>query len=99
MHDADFDRDEDQRPREEPQPPVAIPHDALSAEALAGVIDAFVLREGTDYGLVECPHETKVRQIRRQLERGEITIVYDPNAGSVTLVTTREWAALGRSTL
>ncbi|MES1191364.1 MAG: YheU family protein [Steroidobacter sp.] len=35
---------------ETPQEPVAIPHTELSADALRGVIDSFVLREGTDYG-------------------------------------------------
>ena len=35
--------------RERP-PPVAVPHTELSPEALQGVIEAFVLREGTDYG-------------------------------------------------
>lgn len=97
MNDDDLDPELDQRPPAEPQPPVAIPHEALSASALAGVIDAFVLREGTDYGATEYAHETKVRQLRQQLERGEITIVYDPDSASVTLVTAREWAALQRA--
>jgi len=30
--------------------PVAVPHTGLSAAALRGVIESFVLREGTDYG-------------------------------------------------
>ena len=30
--------------------PVIVPPDSLSAEALQGVIEKFVLREGTDYG-------------------------------------------------
>jgi uncharacterized protein YheU (UPF0270 family) len=76
-----------------PQPPVAIPLDALSEAAVAGVIDAFVLREGTDYGAHEVAHETKVAQLRRQLERGDVVIAYDPSSASVTLVTRREWEA------
>lgn len=91
----DLDDDVGPRPGEkEPEPPVEIPHDRLSAAALAGVIDAFVLREGTDYGEVECPHATKVKQVKRQLESGEVKIVYDPNTESVTLVPAREWRAM-----
>jgi len=74
-----------------PQPPVAIPPEALSANALAGILDAFVLREGTDYGQIERSHESKVQQLRHQLDSGQLTIVYDPNTASVTLVPEREW--------
>lgn len=85
---ADFDR----QPKGEPQPPVVIPPEALSATALAGIIDAFVLREGTDYGETEHSHETKIKQVRRQLESGQAKIVYDPNTESVTLLLARDWA-------
>lgn len=88
--------DAERKPDAEPQPPVEIPPGALSAAALAGVIDAFVLREGTDYGETEHSHEAKVKQVRRQLDSGQAKIVYDPNTESVTLLTVREWAALGR---
>jgi uncharacterized protein YheU (UPF0270 family) len=36
----------------------------LSPEALHGVIEAFITREGTDYGLHEVPLVTKVGQVR-----------------------------------
>jgi hypothetical protein len=39
----------------------------LSPEALRGVIEAFVTREGTDYGAQEVPLDTKVCQVRQQL--------------------------------
>jgi uncharacterized protein len=71
--------------------PVEIPVASLSPEALDGVIQAFVLREGTDYGERETPHTTKLAQVRRQLERGDIVIVFDPRVGSVTLVPRAEW--------
>jgi hypothetical protein len=65
---------------------VVVPHTSLSAEALLGVIENFVLREGTDYGSRIVSHEEKVAQVRRQLERGEARIVFDPNDSSVTIV-------------
>jgi uncharacterized protein YheU (UPF0270 family) len=72
-------------PRERP-PPVEVPCGDLSPEALRGVIDAFVLREGTDYGELDVAHETKVAQVLRQLERGEAKILFDPVTESVDIV-------------
>jgi uncharacterized protein YheU (UPF0270 family) len=69
-----------------PLPPIVVPHSELSSDALTGVIEAFVLREGTDYGERDVPFETKVLQVRRQLERREAEIVFDPNTESVHIV-------------
>ena len=68
-----------------PADPIAIPYQELSAEALQGVVKAFVLREGTDYGEREVTLETKVAQVMRQLERGEAQIWFDPDTSSVDL--------------
>lgn len=69
-----------------PLPPIVVPHTELSADVLTGVIESFVLREGTDYGERDVPLETKVLQVRRQLERREAEIVFDPNTESVGIV-------------
>jgi uncharacterized protein YheU (UPF0270 family) len=66
--------------------PVPIPHRELSPEALAGVIESFVLREGTDYGAREYSLEEKVAHVLRQLERGEAQIVFDAQTESVDIV-------------
>jgi uncharacterized protein len=65
--------------------PVFIPHGELSAEALHGVIESFVLREGTDYGEREHSLQQKVAQVRAQLERGQARIVFDPESNTVTI--------------
>lgn len=65
--------------------PVEVPHDMLSADALRGVAEAFVLREGTDYGAREFTHEEKVDQVLSALQRGEALILFDPASNSVTL--------------
>jgi uncharacterized protein YheU (UPF0270 family) len=78
MNDWDDDRE---RPR-----PVQVPHMELSAEALRGVVESFVLREGTDYGERDVPHETKIAQVLRLLERGEAQIMFDPLDSSITIV-------------
>lgn len=72
-------------PRERP-PPVPIPHTAVSAEALRGIIESFVLREGTDYGARELSLEEKRARLRRQLERGEVVIAWDERLGTGSLV-------------
>ncbi len=46
--------------------PVEIPYAALSSEALRGVIEAFVLREGTDYGEREFTLAQKGAQVLAQ---------------------------------
>ena len=66
--------------------PVEVPLDALSADALRGVVEAFVLREGTDYGAHEFTHEQKVDQLLAALARGEARIVFDPATESVALL-------------
>jgi uncharacterized protein YheU (UPF0270 family) len=67
-------------------PPIIVPYTELSIDALNGVIQSFVLREGTDYGERDVPFETKVMQVRRQLERREAEIVYDQNTESIDIV-------------
>ena len=80
-----YDRDEE---FEQPVP-VVVPHDELSPEALRGVVEAFVLREGTDYGVQEASFEQKVAQVLRQLEQHEAKIVFDPADSSVTILVAR----------
>lgn len=63
-----------------------IPQSAISSEALLGVIKEFVTREGTEYGTVEVTLETKIKQVQRQLDRGDIVIVFDEATESVDLV-------------
>lgn len=66
--------------------PVEVPWTALSADALRGVIESFVLREGTDYGAREHTLEEKVQQVQAGLERGEVKIMFDPQSSSVTML-------------
>ena len=65
-----------------------IPWESLSAEALQGVIDEFIQREGTDYGWSETSLDKKRLDIQRQLSRRKARILYDSDSESLTLVTT-----------
>ena len=65
-------------PRElDPERFVVVEPSALSRKALDGLIEEFVTREGTDYGHREPSFESKLDDVRRQLERGEAIIVFD----------------------
>jgi uncharacterized protein YheU (UPF0270 family) len=65
---------------------IEIPWESLSASALEGVIDDFILREGTDYGWHETSLEKKRQDIQRQLAAHKAKILYDAATESITLV-------------
>jgi len=73
-------------PQEESEEGVEIPYERLAPETLLAVIEAFLLRYGTDYGAEEAKMETKVAQVKRQLERGEAVIVYDLTTESCSII-------------
>jgi len=65
---------------------VKIPYDQLSPEALHGVIEEFVTRDGTDYGEVETPLDTKISQVLGQLKSGKAVIVFDQKSETCTIL-------------
>ena len=71
---------------DKPEDPIAIPYTELSADALRGVVESFVLREGTDYGAQEFSLEQKVAHVIAQIERGEAQVLFDPDSESVHIV-------------
>jgi hypothetical protein len=71
---------------DEPSGPVEVPAGLISPDALRGVVEAFVLREGTDYGAREFTHAEKVQQVLNALDSGEVRILFDPQTETVTLL-------------
>ncbi|WP_035240897.1 YheU family protein [Desulfobacter vibrioformis] len=65
---------------------VKIPYDQLSPEALHGVVEEFVTRDGTDYGEVEMPLGTKIAQVLGLLRSGKAVIVFDQGTESCTVL-------------
>jgi hypothetical protein len=65
---------------------VKIPYHQLSSEALHGVIEEFVTRDGTDYGEVEVPLSTKIAQVMAQIKSGKAVIVFDQETESCTVL-------------
>lgn len=63
-----------------------IPYEQLSSQALYGVIEEFVTRDGTDYGIKEVSLEAKVSQVMHQLESKKVVIVFDPTSETCTIL-------------
>ena len=81
--DLEVDRDD------EDAAPIRLAPDDLAPDTLRAVIESFVLREGTDYGLEETSLGAKVAQVLAQVRRGDAHVVFDPATDSVTIVVTR----------
>ena len=73
--------------------PLVIPHIELSDDALRGVIESFVLREGTEYGEHDYSLEQKVAHVMRQLEHGEAHVVFYADTETVDIVVARSLPA------
>ena len=65
---------------------VQVPYTELGVELLRAVVEAFVLREGTDYGEKELSLDEKVARMIAHLKKGEASIVFDPVSNSVTIL-------------
>lgn len=63
-----------------------IPLSELSDEVLDGIIEAFILREGTDYGAEEVSFSEKKEQLLAQLKSGQIHVVYSELHETVNLM-------------
>lgn len=64
-----------------------IPYYELSEDTLRNLVQEFVLREATDYGVDEVPLESKINQVISQLKSGKVTIVYDEYLKSCSIIT------------
>ncbi len=71
-----------------------IPYQQLAPTTLEALIEAFVLREGTDYGDTELSLADKVALVLRQLQQGEVVICYSEQEETVDLLTARDYRKL-----
>lgn len=71
---------------EDPKP-VVVPYTDLPPDLLHAVVEAYVLREGTDYGEKEYSLADKVAHVIAQLKRGDAQIVFDPESETVSIIT------------
>ncbi len=71
-----------------------IPPERLAPETLEQLIEAFIVREGTDYGQHELGLAEKVARLRRQIHQGSVVITYDPETESCNLMTAQAFRQL-----
>jgi uncharacterized protein YheU (UPF0270 family) len=69
---------------------VIVPHGQLSRDALKGLLEEFVSRDGTDSGYIALSLNQRVDQVRRQLDRGEVVVVFDEATQSANIVAFKE---------
>ncbi len=65
---------------------LVIPTDRLSKDAVDGLIEEFILREGTDYGHEDTTLEQKKNQIYTQIASGHVVIVYSSITQNTSLM-------------
>ncbi|MCF2947249.1 YheU family protein [Paraglaciecola aquimarina] len=70
-----------------------IPVSEVEQETLLNIIEGFVLREGTEYGSVDCDLADKVQQVLQQLKHGEALLVYSELHESVNIVPKDQFSA------
>jgi uncharacterized protein len=62
-----------------------IPYQELEKDTLTAIIEEYISREGTDYGVQEYSLEQKVQQVMNQLTKGEVVVTFDPESESCDL--------------
>lgn len=67
---------------------VTIDYRDLSADALRGLVEELITRQGTDYGAEEARFETKVEDVYRRLAADEARIVFDTVDEHASIVST-----------
>jgi hypothetical protein len=66
-----------------------IPHEKLSPEALRGLIEEVVTRDGNDNGYTRATLEQNVAAVLGQLQRKEVVVVYDEASQTANIVPSR----------
>ena len=68
-----------------------IPPTSLSSDTLDGILEEFITREGTDYGLSELSLQQKVERLRPQLMKNEVLIVFDETTEQIQLIPAQDY--------
>ena len=65
---------------------IAVPWQSLSDDALRGIIEEFVTREGTEYGASEVSLDEKCASVREQLKAGDVIITFNDEDQSCSIL-------------
>lgn len=63
-----------------------IPLEQINEETLTAIIEDFILREGTEYGVIDASKADKIAQVKLQLQQGSAVIVYSELHESVNIL-------------
>lgn len=63
-----------------------VPPERLNPETLQGLLEEFASRDGTDYGERETPLDARVDRLRRQLQAGDLQLLFDAASESWDLL-------------
>jgi uncharacterized protein YheU (UPF0270 family) len=63
-----------------------IPLEQINKDTLTAIIEEFILREGTDYGVIDASKADKIAQVKLQLQQGSAVIVYSELHESVNIL-------------
>ena len=69
---------------------LVIHHEKLSAEALQGLIEDVVTRNGTDNGYTQATLEQNVAMVMNQLRRRQVVVVYDESTQTANIVPVKD---------
>ncbi|MEZ5501920.1 MAG: YheU family protein [Halioglobus sp.] len=73
---------------------VAVPPARLDPAVLHALLEDYASRDGTDYGARELTLDEKVQRLQRQLDAGELHILYDADSEQWDLVNQAQAALL-----
>ncbi|WP_286270351.1 YheU family protein [Thalassotalea hakodatensis] len=68
-----------------------IPLDAIDSDTLNNIIEAFILREGTDYGEQEASMLEKIAMVKMQLQQGRAVLVYSELHQNVNILPAKQF--------
>lgn len=68
-----------------------IPVEQLNAETLNGIVESYVLTEGTDYGEQEMTLADKVNDVKHALKAGDVVLVYSELHETVNILPAQQF--------
>jgi uncharacterized protein YheU (UPF0270 family) len=69
---------------------IKVPYEQIPEATLRALVEAYISREGTDYGLVEIDFATKVEQVLKQIRALELVLTWDNATESCNILTRQQ---------
>lgn len=69
--------------------PLLIPYEQLTPDALHGVLEEYITREGTDYGQIERGLQSQLDKAKGMLASGKVIIVFDQSSERCQIIEAR----------